>query len=556
MTTARDITSGYRKAGARRMALAMREAAAQPSLIARPQALALLARGIETLAAPLAQTLGPSNGLVINARTHNEFELLEDSSTIARRVVRLPGRASNLGAMMLRKMALELHDRFGDGSATAAVMVRAMMREASRMLAAGANPALMAQGLRRATDAAQSALAAQVRPVANLEELTALALSVTADPTLSEILAQMFETMGECATVIIRDVHKPGLDHEYIRGGKWDGYLPARQLLPEGEAGLILHHPLIVLCDEDLTSVEQAQPMLELALAAPDKPPLLVIARSISGAALTMLTTNHVRGVLTVGMLVLSSGSTLVHEDLKDMAALTGGTVFSPITGSLVSHIQPEAFGRAQQATLSENGVTLAAGGGSPQAIQRRIAEVRAELKRASRAEEGEWSFLRLRLARLSGGIGVLQLGAQTEQEREIKKEQVEKALRVLELAYEGGLVPGGGTALLACLPALASARASCRHADETYGISLLEAALKAPFLQIVRNHGEIHPPLALATVLAKETGYGFDALRGDYACMAERHILDCLRVIQGALEAATSLAAMLVTTDTLVFNA
>ena len=160
-----------------------------------------------------------------------------------------------------------------------------------------------------------------------------------------------------------------------------------------------------------------------------------------------------------------------------------------------------------------------------------------------------------MRLARLAGGIGVLKLGTHTEQEFEIKKEQAAKALRVLEAAYDGGLVPGGGTALLACLPALEAARASCRHEDEIYGVSLVEAALQAPFLQIVRNHGEIHPPLALDAVQRAGSGYGFDALRGDYAPLAERRILDCLKVTQGALEAATSLAVMLITTDTIIFT-
>lgn len=556
MTSAQHIAAERTAAGKRQAARMLRAAPTRPSSsIARIEALALLTRGVESLASPLALTLGPRNGFIINERSRNECEVLTDSSTIARRVIGLPGRGNNLGAMMLRKMALELHERLGDGIATATVMVRAMLREAHRLIAAGANPAQVAQGIRLAVAVVQKALEAQARPLADLDDLFALALGATGDAEVSQVLAQIFDVMGECATVIIKHVPRPGLDHEYIRGGKWDGYIPARSLLPEGEAGLILHNPLIVLADEDLTSVEQVQPMLELALAEPEKPPLLVIARSISGAALTMLTANHLRGVLTVGMLVLSSGSALVLADLEDMAALTGGQVLSQVTGSLARDIQPHAFGRAQQATLAANGVTLAGGSGSPVAIQRRVAEVRAELKRASRGENSEWEFLRVRLARLSGGIGVLKLGTHTEQEFEIKKEQVTKALRVLEAAYDGGLVPGGGTAFLACLPALDTARAACRHEDEIYGVSLVEAALKAPFLQIVRNQGEIHPPLALDTVQRAGSGYGFDALHGDYASLEERHILDCLRVTQGVLEAATSLAAMLITTDTIVFS-
>ncbi|HVU68710.1 MAG TPA: TCP-1/cpn60 chaperonin family protein [Ktedonobacteraceae bacterium] len=555
MTTTSHVSTAYRVAEARKLAARMRKLNEQPSLIARPRALALLARGVDTLATPLAQTLGPRKGFVLNERSRTECEILEDSSTIARRVIRLEGRGNNLGAMMLREMALELHERFGDGVATAAVMVRAMVREASRLVAAGANPVQMVHGIRLAVETASAALAAQARPVVDQEELAALALGVTGDAEMSEILGQIFEVMGESTTVITKEMPRPGLDHEYIRGGKWDGYIPARQLLPEGHSGLILHHPQIILADEDLTTVEQVQPVLELALAAEEKSPLLLLARSISSAALSMLSANHVRGVLTIGMLVLSSGATLVHDDLQDIAALTGGQVFSPLTGSLLRHVRPDSFGHAQQAVLTENGVTIAGGSGSPQAVQQRVTRIRAELKQVSRGKNSEWEYLHLRLARLSGGIGVLKLGASTEQEREIKKEQVGKALRVLEAAYEGGLVPGGGAALLACLPALDEARAACRQEDEISGVALVEAALTAPFLQIVRNHGELHPPLALDRVLRLGTGYGFDALRGDYALMEERRILDCLRIVQGVLEAASSVAAMLITTDTIVFN-
>src|SRR5258707_958248 len=527
-----------------------------PAVIPMPQALALLARGVDTLATPLALTLGPSQGVVINERTPREIELLTDSYTIARRVISVPGRGHNLGAMLLRKMAVELHDNFGDGVATATVMLRAMLREAMRLIAAGVNPVLITRGMRLAVEAAAAALAAQARPLAGEDELVALATSVTGDPQLGAVLGQMFDVMGEDATVIIQDMPREGLDHDYIKGGKWDGYVPARQLIPEGEVSLVLQNPLLVLAEEDLTSVEQVQPLLELALAEPGKPPVLIVARSISGAALTMLTANHVRGVLTVGMFVLSSGATLVQDDLADLAALTGGELLSPTTGTHIRALRPQQFGRARQAILSANSLTIAGGAGVQAEIQQRIAGVRAELKHASRAEDGGWKFLRVRLARLTGGIGVLKLGAATEHELEIKKAQVTKTLRVLEAAYEGGLVPGGGTAYLACLPAMCHARATCQHEDETFGVAVVEAALKAPFLQIVCNHGAIHPPLALDTVQRAGPGYGFDALRGDFAPMDERHILDCLHVTRGALAAAASTAAMLITTDTLVFTA
>ncbi len=528
---------------------------AEHSLVNSARPLALLYKGVATLAAPLALTLGPAKGVIVNERSRGEAEILSDSSTIARRMVQLPGRGSNMGAMMLRKMVLEMHDRYGDGAAMTAVMARSMLREGIRMTAAGANPVLMMHGVEHAVRVVERALAAQAHPVMDLDEVTSLATAVVGDPELGEVLGQMFDTLGEHATVLTDEAPVAQLDHEYIRGGKWDGYIPSHLLVPEGNAGLILNNPLILLADEELKTLDQVQPALELALADEDKPPLLILARGISDIALATLITNHVRGVLTVGMLVLSSGLLNIHDDLADIAILTGGQVLSDVTGRSAQRMQPEYFGRARRVVLSSNGVVCADGAGDKQAIKQRIAEVRAELKLVSRSHDSNWDTLRVRLARLSGGVGVLKLGAYTDQEREIKKEQVKKALRALEAAYDGGLVPGGGAAFLACIPALCEARDASQHEDERYGVALVEAALKAPFLQIVRNYGKIHPPLALDAVQRLGPGYGFDVLRGDYACMAERRILDSLSVMCGVLNAATSLATMIMTTNTIIFS-
>ncbi len=528
---------------------------AEQALISSAHALATLYKGVAMLAAPLALTLGPTQGVIVHERSRGEAEILTDSGTIARRVLQLPGKGNNMGAMMLRQMVLEMHDRYGDGAATAAVMARAMLREGVKMVAAGANPVLMMRGIEQAIRITESELASQAHPVTDLNELTALATAIVGDTELGELLGQMFDTLGEHAAILTEDTPIAHLDHEYIRGGKWDGYIPSHLLVPAGNTGLVLHNPLIVLADEELKTIDQVRPMLELALADAAKPPLLILARTISDIALATLITNHTRGVLTVGMLVLSSAAVSIHDDLTDIAALTGGQVLSVVTGRSSQNIQPESFGRARRVVVSANGVIIADGAGEPLTIRQRIAEVRAELKQVLRADDSSWDALRVRLARLAGGIGVLKLGAYTEQEREIKKEHVKKALRALEAAYDGGLVPGGGAAYLACLPALNEARMTCKREDEMYGIAAVEAALKAPFLQIVRNHGRLHPPLALDMVQRLGSGYGFDALQGDCACMSDRRILDSLSVTLGALRAASSLAAMLMTTNTLVFT-
>jgi chaperonin GroEL len=526
-----------------------------PSVYAS-DALALLCQGVEILAAPLALMLGPTRKTIVHSLGQRSVEFLSDSSIIARRMVQLPERGNNLGAMLLRQTLLEMRERFGDGAATTAVMSIAMLREARKMITAGANPVLMVRGVQLALQHVERALIAQARPIKGPDEVVALATAVTGNSVLGEILGQMFDILGEHATVITEDSPSSQLDYEYIKGGKWDGYLPSPHLLPENSSGLVLHHPLIVLADEELRTLDQVQPMLELALNMPRRPPLLVLARQISDTALATLLANHLRGVLTVGMLILSSGQLVIRDDLNDIAALTGGQVFSEITGYTTRSIQDCNFGRAERVMLDRRGVIIVNGAGETHAIQLRIHEVRAALKHTSRAEDSEWDRLRVRLARLSGGIGVLKLGGLTEQERETQKDQIKKALRALEAAHAGGLVPGGGTALLACIPPLQKAYADCEHQDERYGIMMIEAALKAPFLQIVTNSSTQHPPLALAEVQQAGPDYGFDASRGEYASMVEHKILDSLHITSAALRAAASLASMVMTTNNIVFSA
>ncbi len=240
------------------------------AVISQPQALAQLTRGVDLLASPLALTLGPGRGFVLNERTPREIELLLDAYTIARRIIRVPGRGPNLGTMLLRKMAVELHDHLGDGVATAAVMTQAMLHQATSLLASGMHSTLLVRGITLAVDAARAALETQARPVAGEDDLVALATGVTGDGELGTLLGQMCATLGEQGPIIIQDVPQLCLDYAYITGGKWDGYLPARHLLPEGEVSLVLHQPLLVRADEDLTNAAQVQPILELALRQPE----------------------------------------------------------------------------------------------------------------------------------------------------------------------------------------------------------------------------------------------------------------------------------------------
>jgi chaperonin GroEL len=524
-----------------------------PSLISAPQTFACLRQGFDQLAALLALTLGPTQGIVLNDRDRRSPEMLADSATIARRVIELPQRGADAGAMTLRHMVWRLHERYGDGAATAAVLAQAMLQEASKSLAAGANPMLLRHGIERGVAAAGQSLAAQAEPAAGQETLARLATGITGDPQLGLILGEMFDVLGEYAAITVEEFVAPYLEREYLDGGRWPARPSSRLLMPGENSELLLQQPYVWVVDQKLDTLAQVQPALEAALQAPDKAPLFIIAREVTGEALGTLTLNHGRGKLVIGAATLTNFGHL-GEDLDDVALLTGATLLSEVTGRPAERTGLADFGRARQVTLSRERLTLVGGAGDRQAIRKQITELRQRLAQVDRADN-EWDRLRLRAARLAGGIGVLKIGAHTKMERELKQEQAKKAIRTLEFALAEGVVTGGGVAYLAAVPAVLAIHQDCANEDEARGVAIVAAALAAPFKQIVYNHGLVHPAVALHEVSRLGPGYGFDALTGTYTPMASAGVLDCLSVTRGALEAAASAAAMLITTDVLVFT-
>jgi chaperonin GroEL len=525
----------------------------QPTLISSPQALSCLRRGFDELATLLALTLGPTQGVVLNDRGNKSPETLTDAGTIARRVLELPARGANAGAMALRHMVWLVRERYGDGAATAAVLSQAMVREAAKLIAAGANPMLMRQGIERGINAASRALEAQAQPAASQEMLTGMATGMTGDPDLGAVLGEMFDVLGEHAALIIEEFVAPYLEREYLDGGRWPARTASRLLMPHEGAELILQNPRVLVVDQKLETLAQVQSALEAIATAPDKTPLLIIAREISGEALGTLTLNHTQGKLIIGAVTLTSFGFL-SDDLSDIALLTGAPVVTELVGRPPERVGLADFGRARRAMLGREGLTLVGGAGDQREIRQRITDLRSQLSRLSRTDNA-WERLRLRAARLAGGVGILKIGAYTHTERALKQEQAKKAIRTLELVLAEGVAPGGGVAYLACVPAVLAMRSDCASEDELYGVEVVAKALEAPFSQIICNHGLIHPAVAVHEVGRLGAGYGFDVLSGRYVPMVEAGVLDCVSVLRGALEAAASAAVMIITTDVLVLT-
>ena len=310
--------------------------------------------------------------------------------------------------------------------------------------------------------------------------------------------------------------------------------------------------PLILVADQEIESIDHVRAVLELASQQTPKRPLLVVAKDVKGEALNALLLNFNRGILTIGAAVPADNIFPKSEELADIALLTGAALMANYTGQALSSVTLADLGQARRVVFNREQLTIIGGGGNPDAVRRRVSELRSQMKGLERSQN-DWEKLRLRTARLAGGVGVLKIGAYTEREREYKKDLARKAVRMLDLAMTGGVVPGGGTAYLDCISAVQAVRSECADEDEARGVDVLVKALSAPFLHIARNYGRVEPQVALFDVLQLGPGHGLDVRTGQYALMIEAGILDCASVLRGALAAAVSAANMVITTDIIV---
>ncbi len=515
-------------------------------MISSRDSLRHLRRGFDELAALLALTLGPTQGTIFcTGSARNTVEILTDSGTIARRVIALPDRQADVGAMLLRNMVWGVHEQYGDGAATAAVLAQAIVRESARMIAAGANPMLLRRGIERGVEAAVTALNTQAVSISGQAALTRIAQSVTGDHELSKILGEMFDMLGADAAIEIEEYAAPYLNHDYLDGGRWRARPAARVFLPEGKPELILENPLVLVADEKIERVDMIRRLLERVVGEFKKRPLLIVAPGISGEALNALSMNHARGTLTIGAAVITTSGANQDDDLQDLAVLTGSVLLSRQRG------QHGDFGQARRVILTRDTLTIIGGAGDSPAKQARITALHGQMMRIKQDRER----LRMRIGRLTGGVGIVRIGAHTKRERDMRKEQAKKALLVLESALTEGVLPGGGTAYLDCIPAVLAAHKGC-DGDIAFGIGAVASALEAPFCQLVHNHGHVAPQVALNAVKKMGVGHGFDTLTGNYACMAEVGVMDSVRVLRGVLTAAASTAIMAITTEVIILHA
>jgi chaperonin GroEL len=523
-----------------------------PQILFTPHALHRLTGGFDQLAAVMAVTLGPTQGPILNALSSGSVELVSDAGTVARRIVEVPDRGRNAGAMILRHLSWQMHERFGDGAATAAVLSRAMVDAGAARIAAGVDPASIARGLDLGLPAALAALSDMSTPANDQAILEATAAGITGDPELAAVLGEIVDLLGPDAAMTIEELPMPYLDREYVTGASWRARPAARAMIPDGRQEIVLENALIMLVDQRLTEFDDVRPALELAMRAPGQRPLVIIPAKIDDRALATVIANQARGSMQVVAALISSSGAAHSDDLGDMAVLTGGSVLGDILGRPPSRLRCEDLGSARRIAISRGSITIVEGAGESASISERSSLLRRRMAGLAPSAE-EWKRLQSRVARLGGGNAILKIGAHSKPELAHRRQQAEKAFRVLTGMLADGVVPGGGVACLACVPAVEALHGQCAMPGEEHGVAIFLEALEAPFRQIVHNHGLVHPPLALDKARRLGCGYGFDVRDGTYGDMRQRGIVDSSHVTRGALRLATSAAQSLLTTGAVV---
>ncbi|MEW5957701.1 MAG: TCP-1/cpn60 chaperonin family protein [Chloroflexota bacterium] len=524
-----------------------------PAVLQSPESNAGLKRGFDKLARLLALTLGPTQGQVLSYQLddNSQVEALTDSATIARRMLQFPDRAEDVGAMLLRNLVWRVHLRAGDGGATTAVLAQAILDQAYRCKAAGANPMLLQRGLRKAAAAAVKVLQAMARPVEDEEGLTRVAQTITAEPELSLILGEMFDILGPDGYVTIEDYVAPYLEREYEQGGRFKGRLVSPYLISEpASRRAILSSGPVALVAADVSQAEEVQPLLEAAVKNQSRQ-LTLIAHEIKGEALNMLVANHQQQKIRVAAIELRRPDDKRRADFEDLAALTGATLLAPELGRRPQHVTAADLGTARRVEADADSLVVVGNPEQAPAIREQIGLLQARLAGLP-AEDEQREELRLRIARLAGRVARLKLGAYTKAAREVMRQKANKGLRALPLALQEGVVPGGGVAFLDCIPAVKQAAA---EGEEGWGVEMLARALEAPFRCIVTNAGQDSPAAMLSEARRQGPGQGYNALTGEIVNMTQAGIVDAVGILRLALETAVSGAAMAFSTETIVLK-
>jgi chaperonin GroEL len=504
-----------------------------------------LKRGIDRLADAVRVTIGPKGRNVVLDKKFGAPTITNDGVTIARDI-ELEDPFENMGAQLLKEVATKTDDVAGDGTTTAVVLGQAMVAEGLRVVTAGANPMVIKRGIEKAVETTVEEIKKTARPVETHEQIAAVAAISAADEEVGEIIARVMDKVGKDGVITVEEGQTLGLEEEYTEGMQFDrGYISPYFVTNPDRMEAVLDDPRILITDKKISSVQDMLPALEKAVQVGK--PVLIIAEDVDGEALATLVVNKLRGTVSVLAVKAPGFGDRRKEMLRDIATLTGGTVISEEVGRKLDSVGLEDLGSARRVVSTKDDTTIVDGAGKPEAIKARMTQIKAQIEDTTSDYDRE--KLQERLAKLSGGVAVIKVGAATEVELKEKKHRIEDALSTTRAAVEEGLVAGGGTTLLQAIPALDKLKLG---GEEAVGVEIVRKALEAPARQIADNAGA-PGEVVVERVKGLKTGEGFDALKGEYGDMFSRGIVDAAKVTRSALQNAASIAAMVLTTETLV---
>ncbi|EPD66709.1 chaperonin GroEL [Streptomyces sp. HGB0020] len=511
------------------------------------EARALLESGVNALADAVRVTLGPKGRNAVLEKLTGPPTITNDGVTIAREI-QLKDPFANMGAQLVKEVATRTNGDVGDGTTTATVLAQAIVREGLKAVGEGANPVLLKNGIEAAVAAAVDSLTAQARPVRTDGELVRVAaLSANNDPAIGEAIAEAVARVGRTGVVTVEESSAYGISVDYAEGLEFDnGWISPYMVTDQGRMEAVLENPYLLYCDTKISKVQELMPVLELVTRTGS--PLVVIAENVDGPALGMLVTNAAHGTFrSLAVRAPGFGFRRIAE-LEDMAALTGGRVITGTAGRTLEGASLEDLGRAERVVATERSTTVLGGAGGDARVAERIENLKTELERATNDHDRD--KLGERIAKLSGGVAVIRVGAASGVELKEKQMRLEDSLAATRAAAEEGVVAGGGAALLHARVAVGAVELP--RDEVALGRAIVAKALAEPLRWIAINAG-LDPEEAEAKVGAMPVGSGLDALRGEYGDLHLRGIVDPVKVTRSALLSAASIAALLLTTETLV---
>ena len=508
-----------------------------------------LQSGIDKLSNTVKITLGPKGRNVVLDKKYGAPLITNDGVTIAKEI-ELEDPFENMGAQLVKEVATKTNDIAGDGTTTATLLAQALVSEGMKNVAAGANPMVVKKGIQKAVDTAMEELKKIAHPVTGSSDIARIATISAADETVGKLIAEAMEKVTSDGVITVEESKTAETSCDVVEGMQFDrGYISPYMVTDTDKMEAVVDDAYILITDKKISNIQEILPLLEKILQSGKK--LIIVAEDVEGEALATILVNKLRGTFTCICVKAPGFGDRRKEMLQDIAILTGGQVITSDLGLELKDATVEMLGRAKQVKVTKENTTIVDGAGDKESIKERIAQIKNQIEVTT--SEFDREKLQERLAKLSGGVAVIHVGAATEVEMKEKKLRIEDALAATKAAVEEGYVAGGGIALLNVIPAVKALLDTAENTDEATGIKIVLKAIETPIRQIAANAGLEGSVIIDAIVRSGKTGYGFNFATEEYVDMFETGILDPTKVTRSALQNAASVAAMVLTTESLV---